>query len=241
MMLFRHVCVMAGIVCLMACGAGGARQALAGAGGADAVAINEMLERSKALRAQRKIDAALDVLFKAREKALKAGNKTLLYKIYVRIGGVDLAHGDSGEALAAFNEARKTAQALAKGAKRPAPWLHEVFGCYQRIGDIDMNLRGVEQAAAAYQAGLSVARRMVALEPDEAEWKMDLVRALGKAAAAGAGPLTYLEEALAILKDVEAKGQLIPARRFWAERIGKALEMARRKQGKGEKAGNPAK
>ncbi len=197
-----------------------------------AAGIRDSLARADALRGARRIDEALALLRKARDAARKAGEKALLYKIHVRMGGLDLARGDSGAAMADFDAARKTARELADAGKRPALWLHEVHACYNRIGDIGMNLRGVEQAGAAYQAGLRVARRMVALEPEEAEWKMDLVRSLGKTAVIGAGPPENLDEALDILRELDKKGQLTPARRFWAERIRQALSRLKRKRGK---------
>ena len=192
--------------------------------------LRNMLRQAQGLRAAGDAQAAAAILRRAIARAGKSADAAMLYRLWFALGGMDTARRHLDAALSDYDKARALAAAAAArgGALRPQ-WLHRAWAARDRMGDLTMNLRGAEQAAAIYGRALKDARAMHAARPRNAQWRLDLARALGKVAAGGNAPRRHYEEALALLARMPAEGPLAARARFWRERIAAALRQLRHK------------
>ena len=192
--------------------------------------IPRVLKQARDLRAAGDAQAAAFILRRAIARAGKSADTAMLYRLWFALGGMDTARRHLDAALSDFDKARALAEAAAArgGVQRPQ-WLHRAWAARDRMGDLTMNLRGTEQAAAIYGRALKAARAMHAARPGDAQWRLDLARALGKVAAGGNAPRRHYEEALALLARMPAEGPLAARAQFWRERIAAALRKLRRK------------
>ena len=80
-------------------------------------------------------------------------------------------------------------------------------------------------ALAAYEESLSIARKLPATDPGNAEWQVDLIAGLSKVSTAADPPRAWavLREALAIAEAMAREGKLTPEQHDWPQRLREAL------------------
>jgi tetratricopeptide (TPR) repeat protein/energy-coupling factor transporter ATP-binding protein EcfA2 len=140
-----------------------------------------------------------------------------------RIGNVLAADARHSDALASYRNSlaiREKVAALDRanpGAQRDLALSHDL------IGTSLVALKRVDEAAAAFRASLAVIERYASNDPDNSRWQIDLILSLNKLALAGDAPRARFERALAIVRRLDAAGQLAADQKGWIQALEKTL------------------
>lgn len=143
--------------------------------------------------------------------------------IFDRIGNIQAADARHAEALASYRDSlaiREKVAALDRaniGAQRDLALSHGLIGASL------VALKQTEEAVAALRAGLTVVERYASSDPDNSRWQIDLVLALNKLALVGDAPRARFERALAILRKLDAAGQLAADQKGWIPALEKTI------------------
>lgn len=148
--------------------------------------------------------------------------------LHERIGDVQMVQKNPGEALAQFQASLAIREVIARGDPDNVGWQADWALAYERVGNAFATLMRNEDAEAAFRRALDIYTSLLARSPGSASLllgsAMPLIR-LGMLH--GAGGIPYLEKALAILKQLDAAGQLEPRRRSMIATIENELARLR--------------
>jgi hypothetical protein len=94
---------------------------------------------------------------------------------------------------------------------------------FNKIGDVKRAQGDLPGALAAYQDGLTIAKKLAAQDGGNAEWQRDLMISHVKLSEAGGDAKMHLTKALEIAEAMEAKGILAPVDAFIPGMLRKQL------------------
>jgi hypothetical protein len=104
------------------------------------------------------------------------------------------------------------------GEHRAVPWLLDT------VGEAHFALSHGDEARKAFAAALTIRERLAALEPERADFQIDLVNDLVRMALhAGSAARALLERAASILHTLDAEGHLAPVDRAKIDAVAKML------------------
>lgn len=148
--------------------------------------------------------------------------------LHERIGDVLMVQKNPGEALPQFQASLVIREAVAQGDPANIGWQADLALAYERVGSVFAALKRNDDAEAAYRRAVDIYASLIARSPDNPQLlfgsAMPIIR-LGMLH--GADGIPYLEKALAILKQLDAAGQLEPRRRSMIATIENELTRLR--------------
>lgn len=128
-----------------------------------------------------------------------------------RMGDARSKAGDNAAALALFEESLVINRRLAESDPTNLDWQRDLMVILNRVGGMRLQAFDFDNSVAAYEEGLQIARALVAAEPDSVERQTDLIMAIAQTQIMVLDPVrkrALIEEALAMMDDLQAAGQL---------------------------------
>jgi tetratricopeptide (TPR) repeat protein len=135
------------------------------------------------------------------------------------IGNVLVAVGRREEALAAYRKFLAISEKLAAAHPGETEWQHDLSVSHEKIGDVLVAAGRREEALAAYQKSLGIREKLDATDPGNVMWQTDLVVSHVKMAVASDEKRENFDEALSILRRLDAAGTLPSDKREWIPMI----------------------
>lgn len=133
----------------------------------------QMLLGVLALRAGR-LEAAEAAFRRQMELAGDAGGEAARHRAGTMLGDVLVAKGEREAALAAYEAARRDAEALAEREPDSAAWQRDVSITHDRIGDMLLEQGQLDLALESYRRSLALAEVLAKRDPANAGWQRDL-------------------------------------------------------------------
>jgi tetratricopeptide (TPR) repeat protein len=119
------------------------------------------------------------------------------------------------EALESYRKDLAIARKLAATDPGNPEWQHDLWVSHYKLGEVAVDAKRPEDALASYRDALAVLETLAASHPGRVRWQTDLVVNLFKLAQLGDEPLARLQQALAILRRLEAAGTLPENQKSW--------------------------
>jgi tetratricopeptide (TPR) repeat protein len=139
-----------------------------------------------------------------------------------RTGDVLLTQGDRAGALSRYQRSLEIREHLSAADPASADLARDVSASLIKIGDVLVSEGDRAGALTRYQRSLEIAERLSAADPASAERARDVSVSCWRMAQV-TGERRYWERALAILKDLEARGALAEADRPFIAQLEEAL------------------
>ncbi len=136
-----------------------------------------------------------------------------------KIGDVLKAQDNLDGALAAYREGLDIIKNLARQDPGNTLWQRDLSISDERIADVLQAKGDTAGALALYREDLVIARSLAQKDPGNAQWQTDLVLSLWRVAIAGDTPVENYNEALKILRRLDAAGYLSPSQKRWIATI----------------------
>ena len=140
-----------------------------------------------------------------------------------RIGAVLVTLKLFDEAIESYRKDLAIARKLAAIDPGNPGWQHDLWVSYYKLGDVAVEAKRPEEARASYREALAVIEKLAASHPDRVRWQTDLVVNLFKLAQLGDEPLARLQQALAVLRRLEAAGTLPEQQKNWIPVFERAI------------------
>jgi tetratricopeptide (TPR) repeat protein len=143
---------------------------------------------------------------------------------YNLIGEICADRGDLGGALKAYSDGLEITKQLAARDPNNAEWQRELSVSCDRVGDVCAAQGDRDGALKAYADGFEISSRLSERDPENATWQTDLVVSAWKLAETGAEDgRAHIANGLAILKRLDAKGELAADQKEWIAAFEEAL------------------
>ena len=144
------------------------------------------------------------------------------------IGDVRRAQGQLDAALEAYTEGLDIRRALAAQDPGNAGWARDVSVSLDRVGDVRRAQGQLDAALEAYTEGLDIRRALAAQDPGNAGWARDVFVSLWRMAQVDrANAAEHWSEVVNRMKDMKAKGILLPGDEPFLETAQQELKAAR--------------
>jgi tetratricopeptide (TPR) repeat protein len=145
-----------------------------------------------------------------------------------KIGDLEKARRDVAAATAAYDESIAIRRRLLGRNPENIEAARDLQIALDRLGDVKIDALDFPAARAAYEERLALARKAVAKDPANSQWQKDLVFALIKLSqvADAAAGRAVLEEARALLEDLEKAGRLDAVQARWLKLVRDLLKDA---------------
>ena len=127
-----------------------------------------------------------------------------------KVGNVAMSQGRLDEARWAYEQSLAFARQLLASNPSSAEAKRDVSISLQKVGDVAVSQGRLDDAGRAYEEDLDLARQLLASNPSSAQAKRDVLVSNWKLALIP-GQEQNWRDALAIAKDMAAKGVLVPA------------------------------
>jgi hypothetical protein len=121
-------------------------------------------------------------------------------------------------------------QKVAAAAPSNADWQHPLSASYGKMGDT-LAAQGLPgDALGSYQACLAIIQKLIAADPANTRWQIDLVSISWKLSAldapgnSAAERRWVLASALEVAEELERAGRLTAQQQSWPEQLRKALQ-----------------
>jgi eukaryotic-like serine/threonine-protein kinase len=135
-----------------------------------------------------------------------------------RLADLKLRSGDAEGALKAYEEGLIIARKLIAADPGNAQWQRDVSVSLNKLGDLKLRSGDSEGALKAYEEDLAIARKLAAADPGNVEGQTDLVVSyvnIAQATKNAGRRKAALEDALRIVKALDAKGVLSADQKKW--------------------------
>jgi tetratricopeptide (TPR) repeat protein len=133
----------------------------------------------------------------------------------VKISDTKLQAGDPAGAMIALEEGLSIARWLVEADPGNAEAQRDLSLSLNRIGDVKLQLGDRAAALAAYDESLAIHRKLAQVDPGNAEAQIGVVVSLTKMAEVSGDPGPLYQEALAILRALDAEGRLTIQQQGW--------------------------
>ncbi|MDS4040857.1 MAG: hypothetical protein RKP20_06745, partial [Candidatus Competibacter sp.] len=143
------------------------------------------------------------------------------------------AQGDLAGALQAYQAGLTIGEGLARRDPSNTEWQRDLSISHEKLGDVRSAQGDLAGALQAYQAGLTIREGLARRDPSNATWQLDLVVSFYKQASVTQQSgrksdqqqaRNYYEQALTILRRLDAEGRLPPNRKEWVGIIEKDMK-----------------
>ncbi len=197
-----------------------------------------------ALLAKGEIDAAIEIYdeqlgISRTLSASDPGNKQWQRSVAValeRMGDALVKKGDNAGALPVFEESLAINRVLVESDPGNLDWRRDLMVSLTRVGNMRLQNGNFETSVAAFEEGLAIARELVAADPGDASRQADLIMALAQTQIMELDPVrkrALIEEALALMDELQAEGQLqmamLPLRMLLSQSLAELDEQEKQK------------
>jgi tetratricopeptide (TPR) repeat protein len=143
---------------------------------------------------------------------------------YERLGDLLRYLGQGEGAQKYYEQSLALSERLARAEPNRADYQRDLSVSYERLGDLLRDLGQGEGAQKYYGQSLALSERLARAEPNRADYQWDLAASLARVPTYdSAGGPAALRRALDILKDLEARGALLPTQEPWITEIESRL------------------
>jgi tetratricopeptide (TPR) repeat protein len=101
---------------------------------------------------------------------------------WIDIGDISVTTGKLNDAIAAFREARASAERLTKTDPTNTQWQRDLSVSHNNIGDVQAAQGDAPTALTSYQASLEIRQRLAKTDPTNTQWQRDQAVSLGRVA-----------------------------------------------------------
>jgi tetratricopeptide (TPR) repeat protein len=162
----------------------------------------------------------------ARSLAEREPNRSDLQRdlavLLIKLGDLSLKRGAVQDARQRYEESSAVLRALVEKEPGRTDLQRDLSSSYDRLGDVQRALGNADESRGWYDQSSAIRRGLAQREPERSDLQRDLAISLVRLADMTPGDAELRREALALLRDLEARGALQAQYRSLLERLADA-------------------